>query len=90
MASIKISDPKLFPVQAFFNAVLRDPDFQKRIQELSDGIGHGYDGDVTCAFPNELEPGEEKFDGVEFCAGNESIIISQDEFRKYLTMVTDN
>lgn len=85
MKRITIEDSRLFPVQAFFNAI-RDDEFVVRVEELLRNIGHGYDGGVCCTFPEELDPGEEPFEGVEFSVGYEDVIIPRADFRHYLQL----
>ena len=75
-------DDHLFPIQAFFNAV-GDAEFVRVVEHLSRGIGAGVN-EADCAFPGDLDPGDEPFEGVRFSIFEESIIISTSELRGYL------
>jgi hypothetical protein len=52
----------LWVVAAFFNAV-KDSSFTRVIDSLTSGIGYQVEV-ALCEFPQDLEEGEEPFDGV--------------------------
>ena len=82
---LTLSDPKLLPIQAFFNAV-GDSSFLRVIDCLTKGIGFSIN-DVDCSFPGDLDPGDESFDGARFSLFEEHINISIDRLRQYLQTV---
>jgi len=78
--SIRVSLPsELFPVQAFFNAI-SDTHFVETMLSLHAGIGRGIN-DVVCSFPDDLDPGEDPFDGVRFSFFEETVVISRNMLR---------
>jgi len=79
---IIIEDDKLFTVQAFLN-VIPDSDFVKTLRNLTNGIGATFN-DICCLFPEDLDPWDEPFEGICFSVLNEEIVISKEEFSKYL------
>lgn len=72
----------LFPVQCFFNAVY-DDQFVEVIGRLLRGIGHG-SNEAHCTFPDDLDPGEEPFEGVMFSIFEEVVVLKHEEFLNYL------
>ena len=78
---------RLFPVQAFFN-VWVDERFVGIIEDLVNRIAHELN-DVGCSFPEDLDPTQEPFEGVEFHVLDEQIIVSTDEFRRLLRLACD-
>lgn len=85
---ITLSDPKLFPIQAFFNAV-SDSSFVQVVDHLTKGIGYSINV-ADCSFPGDLDPGEESFDGVCFSIYEDEVVISNDQLRHYLQVVCDD
>jgi hypothetical protein len=75
-----------FPIIAFFNAI-PDHDYIDVLEQLSLGVGGGYN-DVVCLFPEDLDPGEEKFEGVMFSLFNEEVIVDYQTFYYYLRMAS--
>jgi CDI immunity protein len=75
-------EDRLFPVQCFFNAV-SDYNFVEIVGRLLQGIGHGTDY-AQCTFPEDLEPGEEVFEGVRFSIFEESVILTVEELRYFI------
>lgn len=65
---------RLFPVQAFFNA-MPARSFFEALENFAKGIGAGFN-DAVCEFPDELDEDEEKFTGVKFYIFNEELIVS--------------
>jgi hypothetical protein len=86
--SERLSLPEgLFPVQAFFN-VWADQRFVNVVEDLVNRIAHEIN-DVGCTFPEDLDPSEEPFDGVEFHVSDEQVIVAEDEFRRLLRLACD-
>jgi hypothetical protein len=77
----------LFPVQAFFN-VWADHRFVGVIEDLAQRVAHEVN-DVGCSFPEDLDPGEEPFEGVEFHVADEQVVVSEDEFRRLLSLACE-
>ncbi|MFC4158785.1 hypothetical protein [Chitinimonas lacunae] len=75
----------LFPVQAFFNA-MPARSLIRTLAAFCDGVGAGFN-DAVCEFPDELEEGEVRFDGVRFEIFNESATISNLEFLDIVSRV---
>ena len=74
------------PVVGFFSVISNKNRFISIIDEqLSNGIGCGYEY-ATCLFPDDVTVDSEKFgDGVEFSMDDgEAVVISYDEFYYYL------
>ena len=79
---LSLNEDRLFPVQCFFNAV-SDFNFVEVIGRLLQGVGHGADY-AHCTFPSDLDPGEEVFDGVRFSIFEDSVILTDEEFRYFI------
>ena len=79
---LSLDESRLFPVQAFFNGI-SDRNFQEIISYLTRGVGHGLDYAI-CTFPNDLDPGDEPYEGVTFSLFEDEVVISEDEFQQYL------
>src|SRR5262249_16956081 len=77
-----LNEGRLFPVQAFFNAV-SDFNFVEVVRRLLSGIGHSTN-DAHCNFPGDLDPGEETFDGVQFSLFEDSVVITIEELNRYV------
>ncbi|RSZ59622.1 hypothetical protein HF313_12785 [Massilia atriviolacea] len=73
---------RLFPVQAFFNA-MPARSFLEALKNVAKGIGAGFN-DAVCEFPDELDEDEEKFTGVKFYIFNEELIVSNADFVMHL------
>jgi len=73
------------PVIVFFSVISDKSRFVRIIDQLSNGIGYGFEFAV-CTFPDDIEAESEKFgDGVEFSLhSGESVVISYQEFYYYL------
>lgn len=80
---LTIDDSRLFPVQAFFNAV-GDSSFVKMIDHLTRGIGYTSD-EAHCRFPSDLDPGEESFAGVRFTLFEDQVLLNKEQLRTFLT-----
>ena len=79
-------EDKLFPVQAYFNSI-PDRSFIRVLQDFSKNIGSGFE-ETSISFPEEAEKwGDEPFKGVEFGIFEKEIIISNEDFIKYLRIV---
>lgn len=79
-------EDKLFPVQAYFNSI-PDKSFIRVLQDFSKNIGSGFE-ETSISFPEEAEKwGDEPFKGVEFGIFEKEIIISNEDFIKYLRIV---
>lgn len=78
---------RLFPVQAFFNAI-GDSSFIDIIKYLIDRIDVEVDG-VHCEFPENIEIGEEDFVGVQFTLIDEEITVEEQVFRKFLQLACE-
>ena len=79
---LSLSEDRLFPVQAFFNA-LPDAIFQDVMTGLLRGVGASIN-DARCAFSSDLDPGEEPFDGVRFSLFEDQVVISEAQMREYI------
>lgn len=79
---LSLGEDRLFPVQAFFNAV-SDFNFVEVVSRLLRGIGHSSDY-AHCRFPDDLDPGEETFDGVQFSLFEDSVVITIEELNRYV------
>jgi hypothetical protein len=77
----------LFPVQAFFNAI-PDAEFPRVIALLVSGVGYVFN-EVACTFPDDLDPGDEQFEGVQFAVGNEEITLPRAECAKYIELAIE-
>jgi len=77
-------DECLFPVQAFFNA-LSDDEFIRVIGLLSNRVGYHPDY-CHCYFPEDLDPGEELFEGVCFSIFEDKIVISLEELNDVIRL----
>jgi len=71
-------------VKTFFNAI-SDSKFINVVKHMSLGIGYG-SNDTVCTFPDDLDPGDEIFDGVEFSLINEAVIVDYRTFYHYLKL----
>lgn len=79
---LTISDPQMFPVQAFFNAV-GDAAFVRMVDHLTRGIGYG-SNEADCSFPTDLDPDEEMFAGVRFTLFEDRIVLTKEQLRAIL------
>lgn len=79
---LSINNEKLFPVQAFFNAIGNDS-FLEMVRCLARGVGFSCD-EVDCSFASDLDPGETPFEGVRFSLFEESVIVSRSLCWSYL------
>ena len=84
---LKLDDPSLFPVQAFFNAI-GDASFVQVIDHLTSRVGYSIN-DADCTFPADLDPGDEPFDGVRFSLFEEDKVISIEQLNDYVRRVCD-
>jgi hypothetical protein len=84
---INLKDERLFPVQAFFNAV-SDSSFVQVVDHLTKGIGYSAE-DAHCRFPADLDSGEEPFDGVRFSLFEDSVVIGMPQLHHFLTIVSN-
>ena len=79
---------RLWPMQAFFNEI-PDEEFISIIRDMVHGIGHGFDG-VVCSFPDDLDPDEEVFQGVEFFVYNtERVIVDNQTLMLCIRIASD-
>ncbi len=79
---------RLWPMEAFFNAIPSD-EFVSVIRNLVHGIGHGFD-DVVCTFPNDLDPDEETFEGVEFWVYcNATLVVDHPTLLTYIRLASE-
>ena len=81
---IQVDNERLFPIQAFFNAI-SDHSFVETIANLLRGIGASFD-DAHCEFPKDLDPGEEPFEGVRFALYDDEVVVGFRTFRHYLEL----
>lgn len=79
---LRLADDRLFPVQAFFNA-LWDDNFIEVMRRLLCGIG-GSMNDAYCRFSSDLDPWEEPFEGVRFSLYEDEVIITAAELKSYI------
>jgi hypothetical protein len=79
---IIVKEDRLFPVQAFFNAIPNDS-FVRTVEHLVNSIGASFN-DADCTFPGDLDPGDEPFVGVQFGLLDNEVEISEIQFAKYL------
>lgn len=79
---IKSDDDPHIVVKLVLNQI-PERDFVEFIQGLSEEIGLGFQQEI-CTFPCELDPFEEKFDGVEFYIPKEAIVIGYKDFYDYV------
>lgn len=72
------------PVIVFFSVISDKSRFIRIIDQLSNGIGYGFEFAI-CTFPDDVEEESERFgDGVEFSLhSGESVVISYEEFYYY-------
>lgn len=80
-----ILEKRLFPLQAFFNA-MPARSLLASLKNFARGIGAGFN-DAVCEFPDELDEDEEKFTGVKFYIFNEELIVSNADFVMHLKEV---
>lgn len=80
-----VLNENLFPVQAFFNA-MPARSLVRTLVAFCSGVGAGFN-DATCEFPDELDEGEIRFEGVRFEVLDESVIISKSEFFNILSEI---
>jgi len=73
------------PVIAFFSVISNRRRFVEIIEQLSNGIGVGFEFAV-CLFPDDDDLESEKFgDGIEFSLhSGEAVVLSYEEFYWYL------
>lgn len=76
-----VLDKDHFPITAFFNSI-SDSDFVETIKNLSLGIGVGMNATV-CLFADDLDPDEEKFEGVMFSLHDDEVIVDYSTFFYY-------
>lgn len=69
-------------MQAFFNAIGAS-DFVRTYRDLMNGIGHGMEGILLCEFPGDLDPWEERFDGVRFYFYEEVVTVDYSVFARF-------
>jgi hypothetical protein len=81
---IQIDDVRLFPIQAFFNAI-SDHSFVETIANLLSGVGASFD-EAHCEFPADLDPDEEPFEGVRFALYDDEVVVDLQTFRHYLEL----
>jgi hypothetical protein len=74
---------RLFPVQAFFNSI-SSQNFVETIQRLLNGIDMSID-DTSCDFAGNLATDDEHFEGVRFSLYEDSVIIGEGTFNRFLT-----
>lgn len=79
---MRLGDPTLFPVQAFFNAV-GNGSFVQMVDCLTRGIGFTSD-EAQCMFPCDLEPGDAPFEGVRFSIFEDEVVLPVASMRTYL------
>lgn len=77
-----ILDKDHFPITAFFNSI-SNTDFIETIKHLSLGVGVGINATV-CLFPDDLDPNEEKFEGIMFSLHDADVIVDCHTFFYYL------
>jgi len=73
---------RLFPVQAFFNAI-SSRNFLEVIETLMSGVGAGIN-DVHCQFPGDVGPGEKPFTGIQFSLYEDEVIVDDATFKRFL------
>ncbi len=83
---LKLSDPALYPVVAFFNSIW-DQDFLKAMTRLTNGIGQSMN-DAYCLFYDPDEPDEEIFEGAKFSVGDDEVILSDADWKRYAREAT--
>lgn len=77
-------------VFAYFTYI-SDTQFLEMMRFVIDGIGgYGGDGHVGFELSEELEPGEEPFEGVKFHIFHEENVISYELFHQILTNIAEN
>ncbi|WP_338552122.1 ribonuclease toxin immunity protein CdiI [Paenibacillus sp. KS-LC4] len=79
-----IQDKSHFPITAFFNSI-SNSDFVETVKHFSLGIGVGINATV-CLFPDDLDPDEDKFDGVMFSLHDEEVVVDYRTFFYYLRL----
>jgi hypothetical protein len=84
---ITLKDERLFPVQAFFNAIA-DSSLVQVVDHLTKGIGYSVH-DAHCRFPADIDPGEEPFDGVRFSLFEDSVVIGMSQLHHFLAIVSN-
>lgn len=77
-----VLESKMFPVQAFFNA-MPERALLSALDGFSKGVGAGFN-DAVCEFPQEVESDAEMFSGVKFYIFEEELVISNAEFLRCL------
>ncbi|WP_246362217.1 ribonuclease toxin immunity protein CdiI [Paenibacillus alba] len=82
MTEAELLSPQDFPVKTFFNAI-PDYNFETVIQQMVLGIGSGFNA-TGCLFPDDLDPHEEKFEGIMFYLHKEEVILDYETFYFYL------
>lgn len=85
---LNLTDSKLFPMQAFFNAI-PDDDFVPAMAAVISGVGRGFN-DTGCLFPEDLDPGDEPFEGVQFYVLKEDLTVSRRDCAKYMRMAIES
>lgn len=73
-----------FPIVAFFNAI-SDNSFVHVLEQFTLGVGSGIN-ETVCTFPEDLDPGDEVFDGVMFSLFDEEVIVDYQTFFYYLKL----
>lgn len=84
--SEELTDEKLLPVIHFFNAI-PNRKFVEVIKSLSNGVGYGLEY-CHCNFPEDLDPWEESFEGIQFVnsALDLEVIIDHNTTLEYLLL----
>ena len=85
---LTLDDPKLFPVQAFFNSIA-DTSFVQVVDHLTGGIGYSIN-DAHVRFPADLEQDEQTFDRIRFSLHEDRVTITRNELRKHLQALATN
>jgi len=85
--NILAEDDPLYPVQAFFNTVLPGS-FILVLENLVRGSGAGING-VGCDFPADLDPGEETFEGVRCYLYEDSVVLDEDTFARFVRLACE-
>ena len=79
---------RLFPVQAFFNA-MGDSVFLRILADLVSGVGAGVN-DVHCEFPGDLNEDEEPFEGIRFSLYEDEVVVDRDTFLRFLRLAAES
>lgn len=82
-----VLDNDLFPMQAFYNRMPARA-FMRVLDAFSRSVGASFD-DAGCEFPEELESGDEVFEGVRFYVFSEEYVANSAEFLRVLDAVAE-